>query len=88
MTPVLVALRRLRARPLQVAVVVVALAAAAALVGWSSLRAGVAQERNTRVRLAEVAPGRRTLTSSITWCPTVRASRRATSAASSGGSRR
>jgi hypothetical protein len=60
-TSVLLAVRRVRARPLVVAAVGFALAGAGALVGWSSLRAQVAQERSARVRLAEVAPERRAL---------------------------
>jgi hypothetical protein len=58
-TPVLLALRRVRARPLVVVAVAVALAGAGTLIGWSSLRAQVAQERSVRVRLAEAAPERR-----------------------------
>jgi hypothetical protein len=60
-TPVLLAFRRMRARPLVVAAIGLALAGAGALVGWSSLRAEVAQERSARVRLAEVPPERRAL---------------------------
>jgi hypothetical protein len=60
-TPVLLAFRRVRARPLVVAAVALALAGAGTLIGWSSLRAQVAQERSVRVRLAEVAPERRAL---------------------------
>jgi hypothetical protein len=60
-TPVLLALRRMRAQPLVVAAVGFALAGAGALVGWSSLRAEAAQERSARARLAEVAPERRAL---------------------------
>lgn len=55
MTPAFIAFRRLRSRPLVVVVVVVALAGAGGLVGWSSLRAQQAQERNIRARLADVA---------------------------------
>jgi hypothetical protein len=60
-TPVLLAFRRMRARPLVVAAVALALAGAGTLIGWSSLRAQVAQERSVHARLAEVAPDRRAL---------------------------
>jgi hypothetical protein len=60
-TAVLLAFRRVRARPLMVVGVGLALAGAGTLVGWSSLRAEVAQERSVRVRLAELAPERRAL---------------------------
>ncbi|HEY3184081.1 MAG TPA: hypothetical protein VGJ77_14665 [Gaiellaceae bacterium] len=57
--PVGFALRRLRARPLQVVGLVLALAAAAGLVGWSSVEAALAQETSVRLRLAERPPGAR-----------------------------
>ncbi len=59
--PVLVALRRLRARPGSFAAVLLAAAAAGGLVGWSSVEAALSQQRHVERRLAEVPPGRRAL---------------------------
>jgi hypothetical protein len=53
------ALRRLRARPLAVGGLVLALGAAAGLVGWSSVKAALAQETSVHLRLAERPPGAR-----------------------------
>src|ERR671935_1875220 len=52
---VVFALRRLRARLLATIALVVALAGAAALIGWSSLAAALAQEQNVRLRLGALA---------------------------------
>jgi hypothetical protein len=51
----------MRARPLSLATMTLAIAGAAALIGWSSLIAALAQERNVRVRLAELPPSERSL---------------------------
>jgi hypothetical protein len=59
--PVRFAIRRLRARPFTVVGIVIALAAAGALVGWSSLRAALAHEDAARLRLAELPPVERSL---------------------------
>ena len=59
--PVLFALRRMRAQPLSVGAVAVAVAAAAALIGWSGVAATLAHEENVRLRLGEVSPGDRSL---------------------------
>jgi hypothetical protein len=53
------ALRRLRARPLQVGGLILALAAAAGLIGWSSVETSLAQETSVQLRLAERPPGAR-----------------------------
>src|SRR5919204_325619 len=57
--PLVFAARRLRARPLASAGLVVALAAAAALIGWSSLTAATSQESNVRTQLERLPPGLR-----------------------------
>jgi hypothetical protein len=57
--PAAFAWRRLRARPLSVGALVLALAAAGALIGWSSIAAALAQDRNVELRLGELAPGYR-----------------------------
>jgi hypothetical protein len=59
--PVRFAIRRLRARPVTAVGIVIALAAAGALVGWSSLRAALAHEDAVRLRLAELPPVERSL---------------------------
>lgn len=50
------ALRRMRERPLPVAVLAFALAGAAALLGWSSIAGALAHEENVRLRLGELRP--------------------------------
>jgi len=52
--PIPFAVRRVRERPLALVVGTLAFAAAAALIGWSSLAAALAQERSVRLRLAEL----------------------------------
>src|ERR687885_166677 len=59
--PVHLALRRLRERPFVVAATVAAVAGAAALIGWSSLAAALAQEQNVRLRLRERPPAARAI---------------------------
>jgi hypothetical protein len=59
--PVRFAIRRLRARPFTAVGIVIALAAAGALVGGSSLRAALAHEDAVRLRLAELSPVERSL---------------------------
>jgi hypothetical protein len=59
--PAVFALRRMRARPLAVAIVAIAFAGAGALIGWSSLAAALAQEENVRLRLGELPPDERAL---------------------------
>ena len=59
--PALLALRRLRARPLLVLAFATAVAAACALIGWSSVGAALAQERNVRLRIGEVTPAERSV---------------------------
>jgi hypothetical protein len=59
--PVLFAFRRMRGRPLSVATVFLAAAAAAGLIGWSGLAAAQAQEDSVRLRLRELTPDRRAL---------------------------
>ena len=51
--------RRIRARPLVFAAVVLALGGAVALIGWSSLTAADAEETSVRARLAELSAGAR-----------------------------
>jgi hypothetical protein len=53
------ALRRVRARPLSSLALVLALAAAGALLGWSSLTAATSQEQSVRVRMNALTPGDR-----------------------------
>ena len=50
------ALRRMRERPLPVAVLAFALAGAATLLGWSSIAGALAHEENVRLRLGELRP--------------------------------
>lgn len=59
--PLVFGLRRMRSRPLAVAVVAVSLAAAAGLIGWSSIAAALSQEENVRLRLSEVGSDERSL---------------------------
>ena len=59
--PVLFALRRIRERPLAIAVLTVALAGAGALIGWSSVAAALAHEENVRLRLNEMRPDERSV---------------------------
>src|SRR5439155_10359471 len=59
--PVAFALRRLWARPLSSLALVVALASAGGLVGWSSLTAATSQEQSVRMRLQTLPPGGRSL---------------------------
>jgi hypothetical protein len=59
--PLVFAARRLRARPLSSVGLVAALAAAAALIGWSSLTAATSQEDNVRTQLERLPPGQRSL---------------------------
>jgi hypothetical protein len=59
--PVVFAFRRMRARPLSVAMVTLAFAGAGALIGWSSLAAALAQEENVRLRLGELPPDERAI---------------------------
>lgn len=61
LAPLHLALRRLRARLFVVAATAVAVGGAGALVGWSSLAAAHAQERNIRVRLHARPPAKRAL---------------------------
>jgi hypothetical protein len=55
------ALRRIRERPLSVATLFVAAAGAAALIGWSSVAAALAQERNARAHLRDTPAADRSL---------------------------
>jgi hypothetical protein len=55
LVPVRFALRRVGARPLSLAGLALALAGAAALIGWSSISAALAHEENVRLRLQEAA---------------------------------
>lgn len=59
--PVLLALRRLRTRPLPAVIVGVAIAAAVGLIGGSSAAAAHAQEDNVRLRLSEARPDERSV---------------------------
>jgi hypothetical protein len=59
--PLHLALRRLRERPFVVAATVAAVAGAGALIGWSSLAAGLAQEQNVRLRLRELPTAARAI---------------------------
>ena len=55
------ALRRMRERPLSVATLFLAAAGAAALVGWSSVAAALAQEQNARSHLRDTPDAERAL---------------------------
>ena len=59
--PLLVAVRRMRERKLALAIVAGALAAAAALMGWSGIAAALSQEESVRVRLSEVRSDERSM---------------------------
>jgi len=59
--PLLLALRRLRARPHPGVIVAVAIAAAVALIGGSSVAAAHAQDDNVRLRLVETRPDERSV---------------------------
>ena len=59
--PLRFAFRRMRARPLSVVALLGAFAAAAGLIGYSSLTAALSQEDNVRAQLAERPPGGRSL---------------------------
>jgi hypothetical protein len=59
--PLRFALRRMRARPLSVLALALALGGAAALIGWSSVTAAVSQQDSVRRSLEERAPGARSL---------------------------
>jgi hypothetical protein len=54
-TAVAFGVRRLAARPLPLVALSLALGAAAALIGWSSVRSAIAHEENVRLRLDEAA---------------------------------
>lgn len=60
-TPVVLAVRRLRARPLAAAIITLAVAGAGALIGWSSLAAALAQEDNVRLGVAGLPPDERAI---------------------------
>lgn len=59
--PASLALRRLRARPAGAAATLLALAAASALIGWSSLAAARSHETSVHLRLSELPPRYRSL---------------------------
>src|SRR5205085_1953954 len=59
--PIRFALRRMGERPLAVATIFLASAAAAGLVGWSSLAAALAQEQNVRAHLRDTPETQRAL---------------------------
>jgi len=59
--PIRFALRRMGERPLAVATIFLAAAAAAGLVGWSSLAAALAQEQNVRTHLRDTPETQRAL---------------------------
>ena len=59
--PLLFAFRRMRTRLLSAGVVATAVAAAAGLVGWSSVAAALSQEENVRLRLSGVRSDERSL---------------------------
>jgi hypothetical protein len=59
--PLAFGLRRMRVRPFSTAALVATLAAAGALIGWSSLGAALAQEKNVRAQLQSVPPTYRSL---------------------------
>jgi hypothetical protein len=60
--PARLAVRRIRARPLVFALLVVALGSAAALIGWSSIVVARSQEQNVRLRLGALRPADRAIT--------------------------
>ena len=59
--PVAYAVRRMRDRPLAVAIVTLALAGAAGLLGWSSAAGALSHEESVRLRLRELRPDERSL---------------------------
>jgi hypothetical protein len=59
--PLAFALRRLRVRPFSTAALIATLAAAGGLIGWSSLGAALAQEKNVRAQLQSTPPTYRSL---------------------------
>src|SRR5919204_1722468 len=61
LAPIVFALRRMRESPLSVATLFLAAAGAAALIGWSSVAAALAQEQNVRSHLRDVAEAERAL---------------------------
>src|SRR5919202_521006 len=67
--PLDLALRRLRARLFVVAATAAAVGGAGALVGWSSLAAGYAQERNVHLRLRALQPAKRAVRVVYTTAP-------------------
>src|SRR5919198_607501 len=67
--PLHLALRRLRARPFVVAATAAAVGGAGALVGWSSLAAAHAQERNVHLRLRALQPAKRAVRVVYTTAP-------------------
>src|SRR5919202_2592989 len=67
--PLDLALRRLRARLFVVAATAAAVGGAGALVGWSSLAAAHAQERNVHLRLRALSPAKRAVRVVYTTAP-------------------
>src|SRR5918912_1596491 len=67
--PLHLALRRLRARLFVVAATAAAVGGAGALVGWSSLAAAHAQERNVHLRLRALSPAKRAVRIVYTTAP-------------------
>src|SRR5438874_1934126 len=61
LAPIVFALRRMRERPLSVATLFLAAAGAAALIGWSSVAATLAQEQNVRSHLRDAPDADRAL---------------------------
>ncbi len=61
LTPVALAFRRMRGRPMAATLVALAVAGATALVGWSSLASALSHERNVRQRVAELPPDERAI---------------------------
>src|ERR687887_1012073 len=67
--PLHLALRRLRARLFVVAATAAAVGGAGALIGWSSLAAAHAQERNVHLRLRALPPAKRAVRVVYTTAP-------------------
>src|ERR671933_276983 len=67
--PLHLALRRLRARLFVVAATAAAVGGAGALIGWSSLAAAHAQERNVHLRLRALPPAKRAVRVVYTAAP-------------------
>ena len=59
LTPLRLALRRLRRAPAPALLLAGSVAAAAALLGWSGFATALAQERSVRLRLEERTPAQR-----------------------------